>query len=71
MAINPVDWKIQTDGDFFPEDKYPFILGEDCAGVVEEVGEGVKGLGRGDRVVAYVLSHLVITSVGSGRRANS
>ena len=52
VAINPVDWKIQTDGDFFPEDKYPFVLGEDCAGSVEEVGESVIETKKGDRVIA-------------------
>lgn len=54
VAINPVDWKIQ-DYDFFVE-KYPVILGEDVAGEVIEVGEGVDQFKVGDRVVVYVMS---------------
>ena len=47
-ALNPVDWKIQSYGIFIEE--YPAILGVDLAGVVEEVGDGVENLKRGDRV---------------------
>lgn len=35
---------------------YPGILGEDVAGTVEEVGEGVTRFHKGQRVMAYVLS---------------
>ena len=52
VAINPVDWKIQTYGAFL--DTYPFILGTDVAGEVVEVGSKVKGFKKGDRVIGYV-----------------
>jgi NADPH:quinone reductase-like Zn-dependent oxidoreductase len=47
-ALNPVDYKIQEHG-FFVE-KYPAVLGEDIAGIVDEVGEGVRNFVKGDRV---------------------
>lgn len=52
-ALNPVDWKIQAFGLFL--EKFPAILGGDAAGVVEEVGEGVTNLKKGDRVCAVLL----------------
>ena len=33
----------------------PQVMGMDCAGVVDEVGEGVTGFAEGDRVMAIVL----------------
>lgn len=30
---------------------FPFVQGHECSGVVEEVGEGVSGLVKGDRIV--------------------
>ncbi|KAF5336259.1 hypothetical protein D9758_016049 [Tetrapyrgos nigripes] len=48
-ALNPVDWKIQSFGVFV--ENYPAVLGTDIAGDVEEVGEGVTGFSKGDRVV--------------------
>ena len=50
-ALNPADWKVQRHGYFI--EKYPAVLGFDVAGVVVEVGEGVTGFAKGDRV--YVL----------------
>ncbi|KAE9399386.1 GroES-like protein [Gymnopus androsaceus JB14] len=47
-ALNPVDWKIQA-FDFIIQ-KYPAILGTDIAGDVEEVGDGVEGFAKGDKV---------------------
>lgn len=54
VAVNPVDWKIQS----WPGNRfglsYPYILGEDVAGEVLYVGAGVKDLfAKGDRVLAY------------------
>ncbi|KAF8895991.1 hypothetical protein BD779DRAFT_1493342 [Infundibulicybe gibba] len=40
-ALNPLDWKIKA---------YDLIVGHDGAGDVEEVGEGVVNVSRGDRV---------------------
>ncbi|CAE7195988.1 zinc-binding oxidoreductase protein [Pyrenophora teres f. teres] len=54
IAINPVEWKIQYHSE---EHKYlynyPFILGSDCVGTVEEVGKGVTRFAKGDRVIAF------------------
>lgn len=49
-AVNPVDWKIQDLGMIVQ--KYPNILGEDSAGEIHEVGEGVTHLKKGQRVMA-------------------
>lgn len=47
-ALNPVDWKVQANGIIVTD--YPAILGTDIAGVVEELGDGVEGFRKGDRV---------------------
>ncbi|KAF9014288.1 chaperonin 10-like protein [Cyathus striatus] len=47
-ALNPVDWKIQKYG--FGITNFPLIVGFDAAGDVEEVGEGVQGFSKGDKV---------------------
>ncbi|KAF4314092.1 Alcohol dehydrogenase superfamily zinc-containing [Botryosphaeria dothidea] len=51
IAINPVDWKIQSYGIFLQ--KFPSILGTDVAGTIEEVGEGVDRLKKGQRVIGH------------------
>jgi NADPH:quinone reductase-like Zn-dependent oxidoreductase len=48
VALNPVEWKVQTYGMFV--ENYPAILGTDIAGEVEAVGGGVEGFVKGDRV---------------------
>lgn len=52
-ALNPLDTKIQQGfmHDFFPV-AFPYTLGTDLAGTIEEVGPDVEGWAVGDRVVA-------------------
>lgn len=61
-ALNPVDWKIQTNDIIVKE--YPAILGLDAAGIVKKVGNGVTNVDAGDKV--YVNSetrhHEVLTT---------
>ena len=53
LAINPVDWAMQTMGNsLFPWLKYPHILGHDVAGEVVEVGASITRFKPGDRVLA-------------------
>lgn len=61
VAINPVDWKIQSSGGFGL--RYPYILGEDVAGEIIEVGVNIKHLKVGQRVIAHALG------VGAGNPA--
>ncbi|KAG8218887.1 chaperonin 10-like protein [Butyriboletus roseoflavus] len=49
IALNPLEWKIQQSG-FFMVKEYPAIVGEDGAGVVQKVGDGVTNLSVGDKV---------------------
>ncbi|KAK4867166.1 hypothetical protein LT330_000676 [Penicillium expansum] len=57
IAINPVEWSKQLVGDLmFSWIKYPFVLGNDLAGEVVEVGLGVTRFKPGDRVLGHALS---------------
>lgn len=47
-GLNPVDWKLQTYG--VVVENFPAVVGLDAAGEVEQVGEGVEGWSKGDRV---------------------
>ncbi|KAG9317694.1 chaperonin 10-like protein [Chiua virens] len=49
IALNPLEWKIRQSG-FFMVKEYPAIVGEDGAGVVHKVGDGVTNLSKGDRI---------------------
>ena len=51
VAINPVDWKIQSTGHFIA--KYPTVLGSDICGTVEAVGSDIKHFKEGDRVTGF------------------
>ncbi|RYP46275.1 hypothetical protein DL768_007494 [Monosporascus sp. mg162] len=53
VAVNPVDWKVQDLGAFIEE--WPTILGEDVAGEIVEVGEGVTNVSKGQRVIGHAL----------------
>ncbi|KIJ48629.1 hypothetical protein M422DRAFT_162375 [Sphaerobolus stellatus SS14] len=48
-GLNPIDWKIQKFGAPLVKE-YPAILGQNSAGVVEEIGEGVTKFQKGDKV---------------------
>ena len=56
VSVNPVDWKMRSGEakEKFPV-QFPGILGRDVAGVVESLGEGLKGFHEGDRV--FALAH--------------
>ncbi|KAG8218892.1 chaperonin 10-like protein [Butyriboletus roseoflavus] len=48
-ALNPLDVQIQRSG-FFKVKAYPAVLGEEGAGVIQEIGDGVTNLAQGDKV---------------------
>lgn len=50
-GVNPVDWKVRSGAvrEVLPVD-LPAIPGRDAVGVVDEIGEGVRGVSIGDRV---------------------
>lgn len=52
-GLNPLDWMLRSGAvkDFMPVD-FPYVLGVDLAGVVQELGKGVTGFKPGDRVMA-------------------
>ena len=57
LAINPVDWLLPNVVSMFtPQVKLPFVFGDDCAGTVVEVGQGVTTLKPGDRVLGLAVS---------------
>ncbi|KAJ6079669.1 chaperonin 10-like protein [Penicillium canescens] len=64
VAINPVDWKIQSLGRYL--NKYPFILGEDIAGTIEDVGPGVSRFKKGQRVIAHCNGLMTQNPVNGG-----
>lgn len=54
-SVNPVDWKLrQGDLKGMLDVPFPSTAGEDLAGVVEAVGEGVTALQAGDAVYAMM-----------------
>ena len=53
-ALNLIDYKIQELGLWITE--FPTILGCEAAGTLEQLGEGVSGFAKGDRVCALPCS---------------
>ncbi|EXL39676.1 hypothetical protein FOCG_17731 [Fusarium oxysporum f. sp. radicis-lycopersici 26381] len=53
IALNPVEHHVQNYDVF--QNKYPLVPGADVAGVVDEVGEGVHHLKKGQRVMGYCM----------------
>ncbi|KAF2258387.1 zinc-binding oxidoreductase CipB [Lojkania enalia] len=57
VALNPVDYMIQTMGKMIASwVQYPFIMGDDVAGEVVQVGLGVTRFQPDDRVVGHAVS---------------
>src|SRR5215213_7041092 len=56
-SVNPVDNSIAAGmlAGMGLEHDYPVTLGRDYAGVVEQVGEAVRGYSRGDQVFGFLL----------------
>jgi NADPH:quinone reductase-like Zn-dependent oxidoreductase len=63
VAANPVDWAVQTHA-AFPL-TYPYILGEDFAGTVHEIGSAVTRFSVGDRVIGHGIG------LSTGKAANA
>lgn len=56
LAINPLEWSKQDAGDMmYGWIKYPFVLGNDVAGEVVEVGSSVTAFKPGDRVLGLAM----------------
>lgn len=49
-ALNPLHWKIRAYNLTYVTE-WPAVLGSDAAGVVEELGEGVTGFEKGDKML--------------------
>jgi NADPH:quinone reductase-like Zn-dependent oxidoreductase len=52
-AVNPIDWKMR-DRD---ERRFPFVLGQDFAGVVSATGKGVTKYREGERIFGMSRDH--------------
>ena len=50
IGINLIDHFMQAFGIYIAEDKYPFITGQEAAGTIDAIGEGVTTLKVGDKV---------------------
>ena len=60
VAVNPIDWAKQFVGDKkWKWMTYPWILGEDVAGEVVEIGDEITRFKVGDRVIAHAVGFYV------------
>ena len=50
VALNPMDWLVPVQPRMLDGLGYPAYVGVDGAGVIEEVGDDVKTVIKGDRV---------------------
>ncbi|MGE0474906.1 MAG: zinc-binding alcohol dehydrogenase family protein [Nitrospirales bacterium] len=50
VSVNPVDTKMRQAGSLTDQDETPRVLGWDAAGVVEEIGTGVRFFQAGDEI---------------------
>ncbi|KIK58324.1 hypothetical protein GYMLUDRAFT_262624 [Collybiopsis luxurians FD-317 M1] len=59
ISLNPIDWKVQDLPGFDGLIKqYPVVLGQDAAGDVVGIGEGVLGYSKNDRVFFQCAGYL-------------
>jgi NADPH:quinone reductase-like Zn-dependent oxidoreductase len=51
VSVNPVDWKVRQGVlKIILGSSFPMLIGSDFSGVIEEVGPGVEGFFKGDRI---------------------
>jgi len=75
-GVNPVDWKIREG---YLKDSlavsFPFTLGQDFAGEIEECGPDVAGFGRGDPVFGFAsgayAEYVTVRAGGVARKPES
>lgn len=54
-SVNPVDYKIRAGTfPFVTQKDLPFVMGQDGAGVVVRLGDGVEGVAVGDQVMVFI-----------------
>lgn len=53
-GINPIDWKLRDKQFPITSPHFPLILGQDLAGIVEQIGAGVTGWSIGEEVFGLV-----------------
>ncbi|MGZ6734531.1 MAG: NADPH:quinone reductase [Nocardioides sp.] len=56
-GVNPTDWKQRAGGTYAALPYEEITPGQDGAGVVDAVGEGVRGVAVGDRVWLHMVQH--------------
>lgn len=52
-GVNPVDWKIREGFLRLSHPQFPLTLGQDFSGEIVDIGPGVTGLFKGDRVFGF------------------